>query len=211
MSRIGFAYIGRAGSVLVTVSLSVERYLSIRSPNTDNWIKKLLIPLPIVFAITHSLPKFFEFERCYEVSNSSDQITLRSPITTDELSSMPFTLNIKHPYENQINSENASMPIFPVQDILDKLLEKRKNSSRIESAKLKIIDCKNKPYVITELRKNHWYIILYVFGSEVIFVEMLPWITVIVLNLLTWKGITVFQRNRKRLIRNMSSGKKLQH
>lgn len=166
--------------------------------------------MPIAFAITHSLPKFFEFERCYEVSNISDQISLRSPIASEDVSSIPFTFNVKHPNGNQSNSENSSIPLFSVQDILDTLYASRKNTSKLESANLKIDECKHKPYVITELRKNHWYIIFYVFGSEVIFVEMLPWITVIVLSLLTWKGITVFQRNRKRLIRNKSSGKRLQ-
>ena len=51
----------------------------------------------------------------------------------------------------------------------------------------------------TSLRKNKWYIIFYVFLSELVLVEILPWITVIILNISTWKGITKFQKKRQDL------------
>jgi hypothetical protein len=110
-------------------------------------------------------------------------------------------------YSNRRNWENSTRPIFPIQDIVDKLYASRKNMSKTNTSNVEINDCKNKYYVITKLRKNHWYIILYVFGSEVIFVEILPWITVIILNLLTWRSIKTFQQNRARFAGRQSLGK----
>ena len=54
----------------------------------------------------------------------------------------------------------------------------------------------------TNLRNNKWYIIFYVFLSELVLVEILPWITVIILNISTWKGITRFQKKRQALKKN---------
>ena len=51
----------------------------------------------------------------------------------------------------------------------------------------------------TSLRNNKWYIIFYVFLSELILVEIIPWITVVILNISTWKGITRFQKKRQAL------------
>ena len=52
---------------------------------------------------------------------------------------------------------------------------------------------------VTSLRNNRWYIIFYVFLSELIFVEIVPWITVIILNISIWKGIRRFQKRRQKL------------
>jgi len=110
-------------------------------------------------------------------------------------------------HENQSNWENSTRPIFPIQDIVDKLYASRKNMSKTKTTNVERNNCKNKYYVITKLRKNHWYIIVYVFGSEVIFIEILPWITVIILTLLTWRSIKQFQQNRSRVVRRQSLGK----
>ena len=60
--RIGFAYIGRVGSVAVTVSISVERYINCCFSNHDFAFKSLLVPFPIIFALVYNVPKFFESE-----------------------------------------------------------------------------------------------------------------------------------------------------
>ena len=50
----------------MTVSISIERYLSIcHSHNTCNG-KSLLLILPITFAILYNIPKFFELLACDE-------------------------------------------------------------------------------------------------------------------------------------------------
>ena len=68
--RIGFAYIGRVGSVAVTVSISVERYINCCFSNHDFAFKSLLVPFPIIFALVYNVPKFFELTPC-EVTNET--------------------------------------------------------------------------------------------------------------------------------------------
>ena len=48
----------------------------------------------------------------------------------------------------------------------------------------------------TPLRLNYWYIILYVTWSKLLLVEIIPWITVIVLNVFIWKKIKKFRATR---------------
>ena len=52
-------------------------------------------------------------------------------------------------------------------------------------------------YHATKLRQNYWYVVLYVFWSKFIFVDIIPWITVIVLNFSICKQIQEFQRIRR--------------
>ena len=57
-------------------------------------------------------------------------------------------------------------------------------------------------YQTTELRNSSWYIIYYVFWSKFLLVEIIPWISVIVLTILTSRKIKQFQENRHRLLGN---------
>ena len=120
---------------------------------------------------------------------------------------MGVTLTPNETSVNQSTWENVLSPIFPIQQIVDNLYASRRNISKTNTVNVKVNDCKDKYYFITKLRKNHWYIVLYVFGSEVIFVEILPWVTVIILNLLTWRNIKTFLENRRRFNSGQSSGK----
>ena len=48
----------------MTVSISIERYLSICHSHTTCHGKSLLLTLPITFAILYNIPKFFELLAC---------------------------------------------------------------------------------------------------------------------------------------------------
>ena len=101
-------------------------------------------------------------------------------------------------YRNRINvTENNLLKE------MDKTVPKRSLIKDVEES----VDCEDKHFGVTQLRKNRWYIILYVFGCEVFLVEVLPWVTIVVLTILTWRGIKKFQDNRKRFIRSHSLGK----
>ena len=53
------AYVGRVGSAVVTVSLSIERYLAVWQC-TSEISNKVLFWVPIIFSIFYNVPKFFE-------------------------------------------------------------------------------------------------------------------------------------------------------
>ena len=63
-------------------------------------------------------------------------------------------------------------------------------------------------YHATALRQNYWYVVLYVFWSKFIFVDIIPWVTVIVLNFSICKQIQEFQRIRRTAL-GKDSGKVL--
>ena len=176
--------------------------MSVRKPNTNYSFKKFLLPMSIAFALLYNVPKFFEFATCDRENDISIlPVQMNLPFQTEELMTskksdrdIPILSNDSNPYPIKLDRIN---------DMLSKIYSNKENSSRRTKDK---VDCKNKLYGVTKLRKNQWYIILYVFGSEVIFIEILPWITIIILNVLTWKGIQEFERNRKRFIRSHSIG-----
>ena len=59
----------------------------------------------------------------------------------------------------------------------------------------------------TSLRQNEWYLIFYVVISKVVLVEVVPWLTVIALNVWTWRKMVVFQRKREAMLKNGKKGK----
>jgi hypothetical protein len=56
-------------------------------------------------------------------------------------------------------------------------------------------------YKTTELRNNPWYIIFYVVAAKFLLVELIPWVAVIILTILTSRKIKQFQANRERLLK----------
>ena len=58
----------------------------------------------------------------------------------------------------------------------------------------------------TPLRQNEWYIIFYVVVSKVVLVEVVPWLTVIALNIWTWRKMVLFQRKREAMLKRGKKG-----
>ena len=53
----GLIHIARAGSVYVTMAVTIERYFAIVHPFKDFKMKKALLPLAVLFAIIYNIPK----------------------------------------------------------------------------------------------------------------------------------------------------------
>ena len=170
---IGFAHIGRVGSVAVTISIAIERYMSVCHPINRTHFRHLLFFLPITFSILYNIPKFFEIVRCTE------EEIYRTMIAN-------VALNDRHNEDN-----DTSIRIF------NNITNETITFDGIDRDDITLCD----PYQTraTSLRNNKWYIVLYVFLSELILIEIMPWITVIVLNISTWKGIRSFQKKRQTL------------
>ena len=61
----------------------------------------------------------------------------------------------------------------------------------------------------TSLRQNEWYLIFYVVISKVVLVEVVPWLTVIALNVWTWRKMVLFQRKREAMLKKGKKGKSI--
>ena len=202
--RFGFAYIGRVGSVAVTVSISIERYVNCFYPNEDMAIKTLLVPIPIFFAILYNVPKFFELASCNKTNNLQDYFTNSTHKFT-----FPFHLNhinisddTIRPYGVGLNlnvTTNLSKNIFPIIPI-NHIYEI--NQFQFDDGNINEMTMDSCPdgYRTTWLRNNWWYIIFYVFWSKFILVELIPWFTVIILTISTSRKMKEFQVMRDRLI-----------
>ena len=160
----------------MTISIAIERYMNVCHPtNRSSYYKKFLFPLPIIFSIFYNIPKFFEIVKCNQDEMNHTMLT---HLLANENDTADITL-----FHN--NGRNKTI-------VFDEAADQGKNL------------CDPYGTRATSLRNNKWYIIFYVFLSELVFVEILPWITVIILNIRTWKGITRFQKKRQALKRKSS-------
>ena len=60
--RYGFAHIGRVGSVLMTLSVTIERFVAIAYPLRRVNLNCKLITSSVLGAIFYNLPRFFELQ-----------------------------------------------------------------------------------------------------------------------------------------------------
>ena len=134
--------------MVLTLSISIERYCSVCHSTCQFRAKSLLLPVPVVFAVIYNIPKFFELKT---------EIDFETYCET----------NISNNQENKtISSSN----------------------------------CYNETntYIgVTDLRRNPLYIIIYLFWSKFVFVELVPYVLMIVMNILIWRKIQEFARIRR--------------
>ena len=81
-NRYGFVHIGRVGSVLATLSVTVERFFAIVYPLKRIRRTRFLIYSSIIVAIIYNIPRFFEFKTNYcleivedDLSNHTSNVT----------------------------------------------------------------------------------------------------------------------------------------
>jgi len=71
---IGLVNIGRVGSVGATVSITIERYLSICHSHKTCVGKPLLLIIPSMFAVFYNIPKFFELLACDRIPQTQKNV-----------------------------------------------------------------------------------------------------------------------------------------
>ena len=64
-TRYGFVHIGRVGSVLLTLSVTVERFFAIVYPLKRIRRTRFLIYSSVIGSIAYNIPRFFEFKTNY--------------------------------------------------------------------------------------------------------------------------------------------------
>ena len=210
LRSIGLAHIGRVGSVAVTVSISVERYLNCCHPNESFKYKSFLLPVPIIFTFLFNIPKFLEISACTSCElfpdNSTMNISSSEKTTDPENKSLGYTASDNFDAVSMISCINSTS--FPYDEVANSTLDYISNQTRLNvDDDLEIVNeystCHD-GYKTTWLRNNWWYIVFYLGWSKFLLVECLPWLIVIILTICTTKSLKNFQVNRDRLMRKNS-------
>ena len=154
--------------------------------------KYLLGLLPISFAVLYNIPKFFE------ITNCSDEEKYLTWLWYAFQQRLANDLTINGTYREVSNGPNGK----------DKLLQDfliSPNNTWVVKAYEKIkgpeVLCDKHDHRRANFSNNQWYIIFYKVLSDLIFVELLPWIAVIVSNVLVWKKSKQFHQMRLRLLK----------
>ena len=158
-------HIARVGSIYATVSITIERYLSIKRPqNLENRFKSLLVVFPIFFAIIYNIPRFFELE----TTNDNGKYDMMQFLDDQQRSN---TTKESNGFNETTIAQNCTLnTTYIVEDL---------------------------GYQGTEMRQSQLYIVLYIFWSKFLFIELIPWVTVFILNLLIWKSVREFEIMRR--------------
>ena len=189
------------GSTAVTVSVSIERYLAI-GQHTTNTSNKLLFWAPIIFSVVYSVPKFFELNYCEALDQSITHHHLNTTGTD-------FTHDLQNDYHNNATQKDDSINLVHLK--LTHGIHGMMGKDSVDHDTTKVQHCGSGGMQPTALRKNEFYIIFYVVISKVVLIEIIPWLTVITLNLQTWKKMKSFQRRREALLNGRNPGTKLNH
>ena len=208
----GFLHVGLLGSILTTISIALERYITVCYPTTSFSRKYLLIVSPIIATIMYNIPKFFEIITCTDeelyatmlksyLEKNPLQPTSRTVINNTNMSSYSDI----YPSDSAINDmfsmnqyQNISQNGSTITNIqtdqntfqhnkhndmeLIHYLSTTDNELVVNALKLNSTSCDLYGHRMADFRSNMWYIIFYQFLSDLILVKIVPWFTVIILN-----------------------------
>ena len=199
LNRIGLAYVGRVGSSVVTVSLSIERYLAVRQC-TSEISNKLIFWVPIIFSVFYNIPKFFELSTCTAPVRS-----ILQGFSND--TKLNFTYEIKNNMSIPVELEDDSTGLFYADSTHERNGSAANNS--LDSETMITQNCDMDGMRATILRQNRFYVIFYVVISKVVLVEVIPWLAVITMNILTWRKMSLFQKRRMAILKRRNTGNTL--
>ena len=171
-----------------------------RHVGTEGRLTKFLFWIPIIFSVLYNIPKFFELETC-EVSWQS---IIHYHLNSTKLNSTYVPKNYNS--YNEMLQDNSIKILHPnlTHEITDLMSnDYADNETRIVS------HCDNDGMRTTSLRQNKFYIIFYVVISKVVLVEIIPWLAVITMNILTWRKMRSFQKRREAMLIRRNTGNKL--
>ena len=194
----GLAHVGRVGSVVLTLSISIERYCSVCHSTCHFRAKSLLLPLPIAFAIIYNVPKFFELK----------SETVYESICDTNLTDNPENETMRH-HNTSIQEEPKPSLSTQYNESEEPLSIDQFNVSHQQEISLPS-NCYNESttYIdVTDMRRNPWYIIIYLFWSNFLCVKIVPYFLMVVMNILIWRKIQEFARIRRTAL-GINDGKK---
>ena len=181
------------------MSLSIERYLAVWQCTSEK-SNKVLFWVPTIFSILYNVPKFFELRTC-----TAPEGLILQPHSNDT------KLNLTHEIQNNISIpvelRNDSIGSFYAGSTHERNGSAANNS--LDNETMITQNCDRDGMRATTLRQNEFYVIFYVVISKVVLVEIIPWLAVITMNILTWRKMRSFQKRREAMLKRRNTGNKL--
>ena len=183
------------------MSLSIERYLAIRRLSSDK-ASKVLFWGPIIFTLAYNAPKFFELSTC------------EAPVLPTQQYPNANKLNLTENDLKNNSSRNEGLQQYSTKSSninLTHALEGIAENDFADNGIKNVLHCGRQGVRATVIRQNEMYILFYVVISKVVLVEMIPWLIVLILNILTWKRMKLFQKRREAILIQRNTGDKFKY
>ena len=203
---VAMLQVALTGSIYCTVSISLERYLTVCHPfysALKNWTaKRYIIPI-VLFSVIYNVTRFFEIRIKYTEYQQENVCNITKNNETF----------YNHAHENQLynaTSLSDDNNLVPYNSTLQNNNCSTENISRTTEY-MKDDPIYNYEFELTELRKNKYYYIIYIVGLSLIFNGLIPFAVIISLNVLLYRQLKTILANSTSHFNPRSSSSALHH
>ena len=185
---VPFAQVSIAGSIYLTIAVTMERYLTVCHPfymYTRRCQANLVIALITVFVVVYNIPKFFEFRMHLELeleAYSKDNLT-----QSCNGSEVTWNITRKTVDDEKCNSE------WVLHSTKDYNIENSTSVNKTATAFSDTLPSYKYTFTPTQLRQNVYYWQFYAVYGNVFVNGVVPFTLLIVLNLLIIRGLHVIE------------------
>ena len=160
----------------------------------------LLFWVPIIFSVLYNVPKFFELSTC-----TAPEGSILQRYSND--TKLNFTYEIENNISIPVELHDDSIGVFYANSTHERNGSAANNS--LDNGEMITQNCDRDGMRATILRQNELYVIFYVVISKVVLVEIIPWVAVITMNVLTWRKMKSFKETREAMLKRRNTGNKL--
>ena len=189
--------VAQTGSVYCTISISLERYLTVCHPfyfSGKNWsARRYIIPI-VLFSVLYNMPRFFELRTKY--IESDEDVSFNVTKSNETFYS--------HGQENHLYNETNLSYLFPSNSTQQ---DNKYTTEYISTTTDNIQNNRgyNYGFELTSMRQNKYYVSIYIIGLNFIVHGLIPFPVIITLNALLYRELVEIITTSPSLFNSQSS------